>query len=577
MFKSTILIFTISIFATSLAESQNSVIDSIKNVISTTDNDSLKCDGYIKLFHQFIQFDPDSAQALAQTGLQLATTINYSKGIADLTVFDAFVDYYKSDFELSRKKMFEGLAIMQEKFQNLSGENNLRLWIANSYREEGKFDSAKLYLQQIIDHPAGKNPLEKASAYQSLANVYQLADDPEGAIFYYQKADSICEASPKTNNHCITAIANIGTLFFRLGNYEKASQYFNEATLKYKELGSKYHEALMLHESAKVDVKLSDYHKAEPKLIQALQYFTDKENPKTRQFMLGTLADVYTRTGRFKKSRDVLEIRKQINFQLNDSLNFAESLIQLGEIQDSLKQFKDAILNVQEGLEISKKIGYNTGISRGLAVIGELYYKTGDFKLATITNQELIEWNAFYIEKLNRENIEELETKYETSKKQNEIEKLTLQNKLSISELERKKVIQSRLTILISFLILGIIFLWYWMRTQRNVRELKFQQDLKQKNEMIDDLQLKLDKLLSGRGNGHPGKFISMEEINTLINFPLSDREYDVLAAVSEGNTNAQVSEKLFISQNTVKFHLKNIYTKLEVSNRVQALNLVKP
>lgn len=51
----------------------------------------------------------------------------------------------------------------------------------------------------------------------------------------------------------------------------------------------------------------------------------------------------------------------------------------------------------------------------------------------------------------------------------------------------------------------------------------------------------------------------------------LSEREWEVLELVAEGLTNAQIGEKLFVSDNTVKFHLQNIYQKLGVSNRTEA------
>lgn len=51
----------------------------------------------------------------------------------------------------------------------------------------------------------------------------------------------------------------------------------------------------------------------------------------------------------------------------------------------------------------------------------------------------------------------------------------------------------------------------------------------------------------------------------------LSEREDEVLALVAQGMTNAQIAERLVLSENTVKFHLQNIYQKLGVGNRTEA------
>jgi ATP-dependent transcriptional regulator len=53
----------------------------------------------------------------------------------------------------------------------------------------------------------------------------------------------------------------------------------------------------------------------------------------------------------------------------------------------------------------------------------------------------------------------------------------------------------------------------------------------------------------------------------------LSSREIEVLQALVDGLTNKEIGEKLFISVSTVKTHIINIYSKLGVKNRVEAVN----
>lgn len=52
----------------------------------------------------------------------------------------------------------------------------------------------------------------------------------------------------------------------------------------------------------------------------------------------------------------------------------------------------------------------------------------------------------------------------------------------------------------------------------------------------------------------------------------LSRREKEVLTLLSEGNSYDGIAEKLFISKNTIKYHLKNIYIKLQVNSNVEAV-----
>src|SRR5258706_3707406 len=56
----------------------------------------------------------------------------------------------------------------------------------------------------------------------------------------------------------------------------------------------------------------------------------------------------------------------------------------------------------------------------------------------------------------------------------------------------------------------------------------------------------------------------------------LTERENEILKLLSAGYRNKEVSEKLFISLSTVKSHVYNIYQKLHVTTRVEALNKIR-
>ena len=51
----------------------------------------------------------------------------------------------------------------------------------------------------------------------------------------------------------------------------------------------------------------------------------------------------------------------------------------------------------------------------------------------------------------------------------------------------------------------------------------------------------------------------------------LTVRELEIIAMISTGLKNEEIAEKLYISPNTVKTHLYNIFKKIDVPNRLQA------
>jgi two-component system, NarL family, response regulator LiaR len=62
-------------------------------------------------------------------------------------------------------------------------------------------------------------------------------------------------------------------------------------------------------------------------------------------------------------------------------------------------------------------------------------------------------------------------------------------------------------------------------------------------------------------------------EVNRL---RLSTRELEVLQLIADGLSNQQIAERLFVSLNTIKTHTSNLFLKMEVERRTQAIEMAK-
>lgn len=56
----------------------------------------------------------------------------------------------------------------------------------------------------------------------------------------------------------------------------------------------------------------------------------------------------------------------------------------------------------------------------------------------------------------------------------------------------------------------------------------------------------------------------------------ITEREYEVLQGISEGLSNKEIGDKLFVSESTVKTHVSNLLSKLHAKRRTQALQIAK-
>jgi LuxR family maltose regulon positive regulatory protein len=67
-------------------------------------------------------------------------------------------------------------------------------------------------------------------------------------------------------------------------------------------------------------------------------------------------------------------------------------------------------------------------------------------------------------------------------------------------------------------------------------------------------------------------KRTTLSKANQPLVDPLSERELEVLALIAQGRTNQEIGDRLYLSLNTVKVHTRNIYSKMGVNNRTQAV-----
>jgi NarL family two-component system response regulator LiaR len=97
------------------------------------------------------------------------------------------------------------------------------------------------------------------------------------------------------------------------------------------------------------------------------------------------------------------------------------------------------------------------------------------------------------------------------------------------------------------------------------------------KNASAEDLANAIRSAHAGRSTLAPEAVDALiratQQKNTL-GSDLSDRERQVLTLMVEGDSNAQIAEKLSISTATVKYHVGGIFSKLGVNSRSQAITL---
>lgn len=90
------------------------------------------------------------------------------------------------------------------------------------------------------------------------------------------------------------------------------------------------------------------------------------------------------------------------------------------------------------------------------------------------------------------------------------------------------------------------------------------------KDAPVDLLQEAIRQVHAGKKYILPDVAAKLAE--RMVSPQLTEREREILSLIVEGKSNSDMADQLYISENTVKFHINNILLKLDVKNRGQAI-----
>ncbi len=89
------------------------------------------------------------------------------------------------------------------------------------------------------------------------------------------------------------------------------------------------------------------------------------------------------------------------------------------------------------------------------------------------------------------------------------------------------------------------------------------------------DLLTTIEMAIYKHKNNRTGVMPTLAEINKKYDGQFSEREYEILHSIVNGLTNAQMAANYYVSENTIKSHIKRIYVKLRTHNRAETTKLI--
>ncbi|MFA6275498.1 MAG: sensor histidine kinase [Pedobacter sp.] len=322
-------------------------------------------------------------------------------------------------------------------------------------------------------------------------NIAYFKGKHDQALAIYLHALTIAE---KNNLHeQIAAICNeIGTLFKKNKDLKKALLYYtramNESIIISNDTqiaNSHNNIGLVYEQDGKFSTALKQYKKA-------LFYYQKAKDKLGESYSLEYIGYVFGLMKNYDSANKYLQKSLSLRKELKDNYGIAVCLIELAEINRDKKDFNLAINYAKQAIFFCKKINYPDMLQQGYLVLSEIYEHKKDFAQAYEAHKKYVavKDSIFSVAKSNQ--INELQTRYDTEKKQQKIDLLNKESAIQKLKLTQREGI---------IIVISVGFLFSLVIGYLVYNRFKLRQNARLQNEVIAQQDLATKAVLNAEEN----------------------------------------------------------------------------
>lgn len=461
-----------------------------------------------------------------------------------------FIVLFFGEFEKAKQLALESLSILHQ--LNASSETFYSLWtMALIAHFQSKFDEAKEWAQQAHVIAKGNNDhWETAMALGTNAGMIHALGDYRDAKQLIQDVIKLCR---QIND--VWGIAwflhDLSRIYLELGEFKEAQLLSTESlTLAQKSKTSQVTLwALIIH--GKINHARGIYDEAKQQFHDCLQIANETGTYRARVQTLQGLGQIALAQQDYEEAQHLFE-----QCQSTGGTQLARVLHGLGQVSYALGQYERAKTTYLDCLAEYKESDWRLGIAR-------IHNDLGTVSVALNHNHDAQQ----YFHEALKEGLEM--GVYPT----------VLETLVGIAQLFAT---QDNLEQAIELLALALHHPTCHADTKINITRLLAPLEKELPSEIynapfergkandLDAVAVSLLDTLSGLQTDEDQK--SSRVIDQPLVDPLSERELEVLALIAEGLSNREISERLFLTVGTIKVHASNIYSKLDVGKRTEAV-----
>ncbi len=497
--KTKISLFIVYTFFCISALAQVSPIDSLKNVINTSKNDSNKVNSYLELAQQYLRVNQDTSIIYANNAIELGKEINFYKGVANSYRQIAIVYYIKGEYDKAISNFKQSLKTWKEA-GDVSGVGRAHNNIGIIYFNIGQYDKALENYLKASEILSQINDIDGvARANNNIANLYNNQGNYTLALEYSFKSLNIHEEL-NNENLISTTLYNIGNIYRAQYNYSKALEYYTKAQSIsekldnkkemadiYSNIGNLYRSISKADTVAEKEKKIY-FNKAISYFEKSLPLYSETGYKKGIAMSYNDIGLVNLDLKDYSNALLFLEKSYKIYEETGDKYGISETKLNIGRYYHDIKRYSKALSILKEAISISNELNSKELISDILLELSKSYFATGDYKNAYLSH---FQYKKLSNELRNDEKIQESanqELNYLVNRKQKEME-LEQQKKdlLAQKELEKQSMYTYGAFIALGLVALVAFFVFrsYRIKKKSNILLEKQRDEILQKNEEL--------------------------------------------------------------------------------------------
>ncbi|MBF8983147.1 tetratricopeptide repeat protein [Lutibacter sp. B2] len=429
----------------------NEDIDVLLERLNTV-SDMEKVQTLNELAEAYLDQAPKRSIEYGNQALALSDELKLKKEKADALNCIGMGYYSTSDIDNASDFFTQGLAVSKDtQYEKGIAISKNGLGLIN--HTQGNFMNASKYFSQAFD--SYKKIQDQKGMAHTLNNMGAIKDaqgKAEEALDYYLQA---LEINTKIENKEEIGIClnNIGSINQQQGYYNKAFNYYLQGLKMFEEINNQKGTAGTLNNIGQIYILKKDHENALTYFSKALEIYTDIDNKEEVSNTLNSIGYIYDVTENYPFALRFYEKALNIRKEINDQKGIINSYNNLGTIYYYLEKPEKALEYHKKAYEKSMEIKYSEGVLFSLENIAFDYKIVGDYKSAFLYYEKYIEIQDELKDQSIRKNIIEMETKYETEKKQMKIELLAKENKINTFKY-RLQLILSIVSVLILLIVI---------------------------------------------------------------------------------------------------------------------------